>query len=131
MVYLRTKNPNLGKFSGPCIEKYWYVLRPFGMFNGYMGYFMTIWYILCSFGTFSCFFGVMHREKSGNPDRGARWHGSDHPSFPWRHNWFTANDFWHFFQTAPFCGGIDKVRRSMSTGWPDWANFRLLGDRSL
>jgi hypothetical protein len=34
-----------------------------------MGYFMTIWYILCSFGIFFSGFGIMRREKSGNPGR--------------------------------------------------------------
>jgi hypothetical protein len=34
------------------VEKYWYILWPFGIFYGYLGYFVTIMYILCSFGTF-------------------------------------------------------------------------------
>jgi hypothetical protein len=30
----------------------WDILWQFGIFNGHLGYFMTIWYILCSFGIF-------------------------------------------------------------------------------
>jgi hypothetical protein len=32
-------------------------------------YFMAIWYILWSFGIFSHRFGMLYREKSGNPGR--------------------------------------------------------------
>jgi hypothetical protein len=39
-------------FGGPEIEKRCYILWPFGIFYGHLGYFMTIWYTLCSFGTF-------------------------------------------------------------------------------
>jgi hypothetical protein len=39
-------------FSGPQIAKCWYILWPFGIFYGYLGYFMTIRYILCSLGKF-------------------------------------------------------------------------------
>jgi hypothetical protein len=39
-------------FRGPWIGKNGYILWPFGIFYGHLGYFMTIWYILCSFGTF-------------------------------------------------------------------------------
>jgi hypothetical protein len=35
---------------------------------GHLGYFMTSWYIFFSFGTFISGFGIMYREKSGNPD---------------------------------------------------------------
>jgi hypothetical protein len=47
-----------------------------GNINGYLGYFMTIRYILCSFGTFCVHlvhfytFGIMVKEKSGNPAPG-------------------------------------------------------------
>jgi hypothetical protein len=54
-------------FSVPQFGKCLYILWPFGIFYGYLGYFVTIWNILCSVGTvFSCF-GVLHQEKSGNP----------------------------------------------------------------
>jgi hypothetical protein len=43
---------HLEKKLGPHIGKCWYILRPFGIFSKYLGYFMTIRYILCSFGTF-------------------------------------------------------------------------------
>jgi hypothetical protein len=55
------------KFSGPQIGKCLYILWPFGVFYGSLGYFMTIRYILCSFGTFSGF-AIIHKEKSGNPE---------------------------------------------------------------
>jgi hypothetical protein len=40
----------------------------------YVEHFVFIWYIFCSFGTFCVRlvhfsgFGIMHQEKSGNPD---------------------------------------------------------------
>jgi hypothetical protein len=53
----------------PRIGKSWYILCPFGIFYGYLWYsmydhslhFVFIWY---SFSRF----GIMHQEKSGNPD---------------------------------------------------------------
>jgi hypothetical protein len=47
---------------GKCL----YILWPFGIFNGHLGYFILvhfvfIWYIFSGFG-------IMYREKSGNPD---------------------------------------------------------------
>jgi hypothetical protein len=44
-----------------------HILWTFGIFYGHVGYFMAIWFIPCSFGTFLSGFGIMHREKSGNP----------------------------------------------------------------
>jgi hypothetical protein len=52
MVCFQTKNPNLGKFWRALDWKMFYILWPFGIFYGDLGYFMTIWYILYSFGTF-------------------------------------------------------------------------------
>jgi hypothetical protein len=49
MVSFQTKNPYLGKFLGAWIGKCGYILWPFGIFYGDLGYFMTILY---SFGTF-------------------------------------------------------------------------------
>jgi hypothetical protein len=46
------KIPIWEKFSGPQVGKCWYILWPFGIFYGYLGYSMTIRQILCSFGTF-------------------------------------------------------------------------------
>jgi hypothetical protein len=66
MVYFQTKKSYCGKFWRFLDWKMLIYLWPFGMYHGHSGYFMTIWYILCSFGTFSGF-GIMHREKSGNP----------------------------------------------------------------
>jgi hypothetical protein len=48
----KPKIPLWVNFGGPWVGKCWYILWPFGIFYGYLGYFMTIWYILCSFGTF-------------------------------------------------------------------------------
>jgi hypothetical protein len=53
MVYLHTKNPNLGKFWRALDWKIFiYVLWPFAVFCGHLRYCMTNWFILCSFGTF-------------------------------------------------------------------------------
>jgi hypothetical protein len=58
-----------------------YILWPFGLFYGNLGYFMIIWYILCSFGTFFRFdLSNIYQEKSGNPDHGK----NVHPSSAWR-----------------------------------------------
>jgi hypothetical protein len=48
----KPKMPNWENFSEPQIGKCWNILWPFGIFYGFLGYFVTIWYILCSFGTF-------------------------------------------------------------------------------
>jgi hypothetical protein len=48
----KPKIPIWVNFGGPWVGKCWYILWPFGIFYGYLGYFMTIWYIFCSFGTF-------------------------------------------------------------------------------
>jgi hypothetical protein len=51
----------------------WYILWIFGIFCGYLVYFVDIWYILWIFGIFRVFwyifprFGKLHHEKSGNP----------------------------------------------------------------
>jgi hypothetical protein len=65
----------------------WYILRTFGTLCGplpslyfhvlvrctkknlaTLQYFMAIWYMLWQFGTFPPVFGMLHQEKSGNPD---------------------------------------------------------------
>jgi hypothetical protein len=63
MVCFQTKNPNLGKFWRVLKWKFFYILRPSGLFYGHRKYFIAIWDILWSFGTF---FPVLE-EKSGNP----------------------------------------------------------------
>jgi hypothetical protein len=40
------------KNSGPQIRKCRYILWPFGIFYGYLGYFVNIRFILCLFDTF-------------------------------------------------------------------------------
>jgi hypothetical protein len=61
----QTKNPNLGKYGRALQWKLlvyfmatWSILRSFGIFWGHLVYSMVIWYI---------FFGVVHKEESGNP----------------------------------------------------------------
>jgi hypothetical protein len=47
-----------------------YILWPFGLFYGYLVYFVAIWYILWLFDTLRCIisrFGMLYQEKSGNP----------------------------------------------------------------
>jgi hypothetical protein len=43
------------------------ILGPNGTFYGQMVHFVVIWYILWSFGIFFPRFGMLNREKSGNP----------------------------------------------------------------
>jgi hypothetical protein len=69
MVYLKTKNPYLGKFWRVLQWKMlihfmaiWYILFPFGMFYGSC-------YVLWHLVVFSRF-GKLHQEKSGNPKFG-------------------------------------------------------------
>jgi hypothetical protein len=44
------------------VGKFWRALDG-KMFNGHLGYFMTIWYILCSFGTFLRFWYVWIKKN--------------------------------------------------------------------
>jgi hypothetical protein len=68
MVYLQTKNPNLGRFWRALDWKMFTYL-----FYGHLeyfinaGYFMTIWYIFCLHWVHFSSFGTMYPEKSGNP----------------------------------------------------------------
>jgi hypothetical protein len=57
MVCFQTKNPDLGKI-GRALD--WKMFKYF-IFQGDLGYCMTIWYIFSGFG-------IMYQEKSGNPD---------------------------------------------------------------
>jgi hypothetical protein len=67
MVNFQTKNHNFVNFGLSCNGRCWYILRifglfyvhlifllPFGIFRGNLGYFLR--------------FGILHQEKSGNPD---------------------------------------------------------------
>jgi uncharacterized membrane protein YiaA len=38
--------------EGFCNRRCWSILRPFGLFYGYLVYFVTLWYIFSLFGTF-------------------------------------------------------------------------------
>jgi hypothetical protein len=69
MVCFQTKNPNLGKFWRVLQWKIlvyfmtiWSILRPLEIFYGNLAYFVVIWYIFSRFG-------MLHQEKSGNPDQ--------------------------------------------------------------
>jgi hypothetical protein len=63
MVYFQTKRPNLGKLWRALDCKMLLYFWPFGIFYGHLRYFITIWCIFSGFG-------VMHQEKSGNPEFG-------------------------------------------------------------
>jgi hypothetical protein len=67
MVHFQTKNPNLGKFWKVLQWKMFGIFRailsisrPTGVFYGHLVHFVVIWYIFTRFG-------MLHREKSGNP----------------------------------------------------------------
>jgi hypothetical protein len=61
--------------GGHCLGRCWYILRPFGLFYGYLVYFAAIWYILWQLGilyghlVYFSRLGMLHQEKSGNPGR--------------------------------------------------------------
>jgi hypothetical protein len=65
MVFLQTKNPNLGIF--------WKALECFGIFHGFLCfygllvYFIASWYILWLFDILFPRFGMLYQYKSGNP----------------------------------------------------------------
>jgi hypothetical protein len=67
-------NPNFDYFGSPWSDKFWYILKPVGIFCQRLVYFVSIWYSLRAFGIFCgilCYFprfGVLHQEKSGNPE---------------------------------------------------------------
>jgi hypothetical protein len=68
MVCFQTKKSNLGKFWRVLQWKIlvyfiiiWSFLRPLEIFYGHLVYFVVNWYI-------SPRFGILHQEKSGNPD---------------------------------------------------------------
>jgi hypothetical protein len=79
MAYFQTKNSNLGKFWRVLQWKklvsfmsIWSILMPFGTFCGHMLYFVIIWYIFSRFG-------MMYKEKSGNPAADATYNVSKSP----------------------------------------------------
>jgi hypothetical protein len=55
----KPKIPIWVNFGESCHGKSWYILWPFGLFNGYWKHFMAIWYIFPRFGILD--------QKSGNP----------------------------------------------------------------
>jgi hypothetical protein len=59
-------------FVGSCNSRCWYLLCPFGLFFGL--FFGLLWcHLVClwSFGVYIPLFGMLDREKSGNPAAGA------------------------------------------------------------
>jgi hypothetical protein len=67
MVCFQTKNPNLGNVWGVLQWKIlvylmtiWSILKPLEIFYDRLVYFVVIWYV-------SPHFGILHREKPGNP----------------------------------------------------------------
>jgi hypothetical protein len=67
MVCFQTKNSNLGKFWMVLQWKMWFfnmdiwsIFRPFDICYGHLVLFVVIWYIFSRFG-------MLNREKSGNP----------------------------------------------------------------
>jgi hypothetical protein len=67
MVYFQAKNTILGKFWRALERKMlvyfmviWNILRPFGVFYGYL---VKLWQL----GIFAPHFGILCQEKSGNP----------------------------------------------------------------
>jgi hypothetical protein len=73
MVYFQIKNTNLGKFWKVLQRKMLVFLWSFRLFYSQMVYFMAIWYIWWPLGMFGGLlvyfsrFGMLYREKSGNP----------------------------------------------------------------
>jgi hypothetical protein len=50
-----------------------HILWPFGIYYGHLVYFMTFW----AFCIFSPHFGILHQEKSGNPENNLGYDGID------------------------------------------------------
>jgi hypothetical protein len=64
----KPKIPIWINFGGPCNGRCLYILWTFGIFSAiWYTYFTAIWNIWLQFGNFSPF-GMLHQEKSGNPD---------------------------------------------------------------
>jgi hypothetical protein len=64
LFHTKNPNPNVGIFWRAWVGKWKKnIIGPFGMFTD-----MAIRYILLSFGIFFSQFGMLYREKSGNPD---------------------------------------------------------------
>jgi hypothetical protein len=61
MAYFQTKIPNLGTFWR-VLQRYWYILCPFGIFYVHLVYFTTLWYFLFPFGLFGPFWYVEQRR---------------------------------------------------------------------
>jgi hypothetical protein len=63
----KPKIPIWVNFGGYSNRRCWYSISPFGLFYGYLVYFVAIRYIfIVIWYIFSCF-GMLYRVKSGNP----------------------------------------------------------------
>jgi hypothetical protein len=67
MAYFQTKKLIWVNFGGSCIERFWYILWPFGLFYGHLVYCYAIWYMYFMV-IWSIFrhFGMLTKDKSGN-----------------------------------------------------------------
>jgi phosphatidylglycerophosphate synthase len=70
-IYFQTKKTNFGKFWKAMQWKMLVLKVPFCLLYGQMVNCLAIWYILWSFGIFFPRFGMLYREKSGNPGAGS------------------------------------------------------------
>jgi hypothetical protein len=61
-------------FWGPLRGNCCYILWPFGIFYGYLVYFIAIWYSLPSFGIVFPFFGGLNRKNIWQPCRALECH---------------------------------------------------------
>jgi hypothetical protein len=65
----KPKIPILVNFGRPWSENFWYILWSFGLFHIHLVYFMYV-LLVCFAIIWNIFpqFGMLHREKSGNPE---------------------------------------------------------------
>jgi hypothetical protein len=134
MVYLLTKIPNSGMFCGPSNGKCLPILVPFGIFYGRWSQFVSLWYRLWSSLYFGIGFDMLYREKSCTH---MVWNADCIFVHPIVHNFEVSKiRMGSLSRLASSCfrvnwnQGAQKLFTSLraGAGWPDWANFRPLGD---
>jgi hypothetical protein len=69
------KKPIWVNFGGSGKGRCQYILQSFGLLCGHLVYFMGFWFICWLFGIFFRF-GMLYKEKSGNPDCSSHNHNS-------------------------------------------------------
>jgi hypothetical protein len=69
MVCFQTKIPIWVNFGVSCDGRCWYILLPFGLFDGHMAIFYGFYFIYGKL-VFFLRFGKFYQEKSGNPATG-------------------------------------------------------------